>query len=375
MKLCKIKINNFRNIDFIELNPAENINIIYGDNAQGKTNLIEAIWIFTGNQSFRGNKTSELIKIGEEFSRLEIEFESAKRKEKAEMVISKKKKATLNGVEQKSASKLKGSFYSVVFSPDHLSLIKEGPKERRDFLDIAISHINPKYENYLSIYNRLLEQRNSLLKNSFKYGDLKENMSVWDSQLAKAGTIISIYRKDYINRLSEKAAALYDGISHQKEKLTMKYASTVFESLEAIKLYGDDELEKYQAKLSESFENDLRQGFTTVGIHRDDIEFEIEGKSAKIYGSQGQQRSAVIVLKLSEAAILHDTVDEMPVMLLDDIMSELDSERQHYILNNLKQAQVFITCCDKTSLKLLDDGRVFEIENGGLKSGCNSKTS
>lgn len=364
MKLCNIKLTNFRNIEYIELSPYENINVIYGKNAQGKTNIIEAIWLFTGNQSFRGSKMSELIKHESDFARLDISFADKRRDQTASIVLSGKRKIVLNGVEIKTLSKLNGNFYSVVFSPSHLSLIKEGPKNRRDFLDIAISQIKPKYENYISSYENLLEQRNSLLKNSYKYSDLKSNLEIWDIQLAKIGTAISLYRQDYVKELSALAYDFYDGISSQNEKLNISYESTIFE--EDVLVYSDENIETYRNALLKSLDNDINQGFTTVGIHRDDISVLIDGLSSKSYGSQGQQRSAVISIKLAEAELLERVTGEKPIMLLDDIMSELDISRQNFILNKLKNTQVFITCCDILNTELLETGHIYSLEKGKL---------
>lgn len=366
MKLNKLKLENFRNIQKLEMNPCDNINVIYGENAQGKTNIIESIWLFTGNNSFRGSKLNELISFNCDYAKLFIEFEDKKRKQIADMIFSNKKKIKLNNVELKSQAELNGTFYAVVFSPTDLSLIKDGPKNRRRFLDIAISQINPQYKNYLNTYDKLVEQRNALLKKTNTYKNLKNDIDIWDIQLSKIGTIISIYRNDYIKKIIPITKNIYNGLSSQREDFLLKYVSTIYEKIENITVYNDVQVEHYYNKLKSTFENDISNGCTTCGIHRDDIEIYIDGYLVKTYGSQGQQRSSVITLKLSEAGLLKKITGENPIILLDDVMSELDEKRQDYILNHVKNMQVFITCCDVTNTIRLKKGNIFKIKNGEI---------
>lgn len=366
MKLDKIELKNYRNIKNMEILPCKGINVIYGDNAQGKTNLIEAIWLFSGNNSFRGSKFNDLIMFNENYSSLNIDFSNKQRIQKAKIILSTKKKISLNGVELKSISELNGTFYAVVFSPVHLSLIKDGPKNRRRFIDIAVSQIKTQYENYVQRYDKLIEQRNALLKNTHLYKNLEQNIDVWDLQIAKIGTIISIYRNDYINKLEKYAKKIYEELSSNRESFRICYVSTVFKDIKTITEYNDDNVLLYYNNLKENFNTDLKQGYTTTGIHRDDLDIYVDDKSVKMYGSQGQQRSSVIALKLAEAKLLKKVTGENPVMLLDDVMSELDVLRQNYILNHVKDMQVFITCCDILNTLKLNNGCIFNIKNGAL---------
>lgn len=370
MKLDKIELFNFRNIKKMEIMPCDGINVFYGDNAQGKTNLIEAIWLFTGNNSFRGAKANELILFDQDTASLSIDFSDKDRPQKARMILAPKKKVTLNGVELKSMSELNGNFYAVVFSPAHLSFIKDGPKNRRKFIDIAVSQIKPQYESYMQRYEKLIEQRNALLKNMNFYKNLETDIEIWDEQLAKIGTILSIYRNDYITKLEVLAKKIYEGISSKREQFELQYVSTVFEKISEVTVYDDDRVLEYHKKLKESFLADVKQGYTTVGIHRDDLEVFIDEKSVKIYGSQGQQRSTVIALKLAEAMLLKKVTGENPIMLLDDVMSELDVSRQDYILNHVRGMQVFITCCDVSNTLKLNNGCIFKINDGTLQEYC-----
>lgn len=369
MKITNLQLRYFRNITALDLAPCPFINVIYGDNAQGKTNLMEAIWLFSGNNSFRGAKQNELIQFDHQNSLLSLQFEDSERLQKAEIElfsVNAKKKIKLNNVEMKGFSELAGNFLCVVFSPTHLSLVKDGPKNRRRFLDIAISQIKPQYKNYLASYEKLIEQRNALVKTAFRNTNLQSEIDVWDVQLAKIGTIITIYRNDYLKKLVGIAKKLYKGISSQKEELSLCYSSTVYENSQEIKIYDENSVNAYYQKLKRSFETDTKQGFTTCGIHRDDLEIYIDGRSIKTYGSQGQQRSSVITLKLSEARLLFKITNENPIILLDDVMSELDESRQDFILNHVKDMQVFITCCDINNTMKLSKGRIFKISNGQI---------
>lgn len=244
--------------------------------------------------------------------------------------------------------------------------MKEGPANRRKFLDIAISQIRPQYKAYLARYEKLVDQRNALLKNAAMYRDLKDNILVWDEQIASIGTILTIFRCDYINRLKTAAAKIYEGLSGGREKLTVSYASTVFENTDALKTYEKEWVAAYKEKLAAGFVSDCRQGFTEIGPHRDDLTILLDGNSARSFGSQGQQRSCVIALKLAEAQILKRAAGETPVMLLDDVMSELDTSRQHYILNSLSGMQVFITCCEPSQLEGLRNGKTFHMKQGRI---------
>lgn len=368
MNLTSLTLNSYRNINQISISPSDFINVIYGDNAQGKTNIIEAIWLFTGNASFRGARYQEMISFNKKKAGIEIRFKDEKREQKASILLlnegSLTKRIRLNNVEVKRFSELTGNFFAVVFSPTHLSLVTDGPKNRRNFLDAAISQIKPQYKEYLSTYEKLLSQRNSLLKSNFS--NLEQQLDIWNIQIAKAGTIISIYRNDYIKKLTEICKKYYKGLSSQKEEFDIKYISTIYDNIDEITSYNDAAIDIYYQKLKQNFEVDIKNGFTTSGIQRDDIELLVNKLEVKTYGSQGQQRSSVITLKLGEANLLKKVTGENPIMLLDDVMSELDEKRQDYILNHVADMQVFITCCDKENIKKLKKGKVFKIEDGSV---------
>lgn len=360
MKINSISLENYRNIEKLDINFGD-VNIIWGENAQGKTNLIEAIYLFTGAKSFRGAKDSQLIKFGAEHSKVSIQFDSNDREQSAEIVIKNKRVASLNGIKKKSATMLGDELKAVVFSPVHLSMIKDGPSERRKFIDSALCQIKSNYRNLLKDYNRTLVQRNSLLKDIKNNPSMEEMLYIWDNNLAKAGAKIVFQRLKYIKAITPYAKDVFAGISGGSEDISLVYN-------------GDDDyipdIEDIEKKIKRALNNsryaDMVSKTTTVGPHRDDIDILINGNSARIYGSQGQQRSCVLAIKLAEASLLKEMTGAEPIALLDDVMSELDEKRQDYILNHIKDWQVFITCCDKETILRLKQGKTFLIKNGNL---------
>ena len=360
MKVTGLECVDFRNIRNVRIEPCEGVNVIYGDNAQGKTNLLESIWLFTGCRSFRGAKDVELINFNAKKAKLSLDYYGYDREQNISLEIEKGRKFALNGVNLKSPSKIMSEFLAVVFSPVHLSLIKDGPYERRKFLDIAISQLKPKYAVSLSQYNKAVAQRNILLKDIAYHGELYDMLDIWEDRIAfYAGEVVR-QRIGYVNRLAPFCSEIYGGISNKKEELRVSY-------VQACPAVGDNKTELYESFKSLLFasrKNDILTGSTSVGPHRDDIEIKIDGLTARSYGSQGQQRSAALALKLGEAAVIKEFSGEQPVALLDDVMSELDESRQNYILNHIKDWQVFITCCDPGSVKNLKDGKAIRIKGG-----------
>lgn len=362
MKVLAVKFENYRNLKNDIIQPCDGVNIIYGDNAQGKTNLLEAIWLFCGGHSFRSAKDSEVIRWDENYARLEMRFFGQEREQTAKLMFTgNKKQLEINGVEKKSAAALIEKFCAVVFSPEHLNLIKRGPSQRRKFIDSAICREKLQNAVILSKFNRVLVQRNSLLKDIYKRPSLEETLSVWDEPLVLNGAMLIKKRMDYVEMLSQRAKIYHDGISKNSEKLEIKYISSIdAEISDSV----DEIAEKFRKKLNDNKNDDIRTGVTGFGPHRDDIEILINGKNARAFGSQGQQRSAVLSLKLAEASVLNERMGEEPVILLDDVLSELDSKRQDFLLNELKGCQVFITCCEKSNKEQLKEGKIFLLKNG-----------
>lgn len=366
MNVTRLHVKNFRNISDTELYPDKGINIIFGENAQGKTNLLESIWLFSGFRSFRGSKDNELIKFDEDFLKTDIDFYGSGREQNIKLIVSRQsKKILLNSVPLSATSKLLGSFNCVVFSPAYLSLVKGNPSERRKFIDAAICQVRPSFAKILTDYNKILCQRNQFLKD-LKYNNSNyEFLEIWNSKLSEKAVQMINERIKYIEKLSVSSADIYSGLSGRREELKLEYKMRVSSNrYEKITENVDESTILELLKQNES--NDIMYGSTSIGAHHDDIEIKIDDISAKSFGSQGQQRSAALSLKLGEAQILRDITGEIPVALLDDVMSELDVNRQDYILNHIKDWQVFITCCEPSTVLRMCDGKTFEIKNGGL---------
>lgn len=368
MRVNRLQLTNYRNLSPTVLEPGPGVNVIWGENAQGKTNLLEAIWLFTGGKSFRGARDSELVAFGAEESSLLLHFTAQEREQQAALTIRNRRNAALNGVTLSGVSQLAGRFCAIVFSPAHLTLVKGGPEERRRFLDAAYCQLRPGYVKSLTEYNRALTQRNTLLKDLRVCREIpggEELLDVWDQRLAQSGCRLIQARLRYIAKLNPAAGEIYSGLSGGREALTLEYESTLPEPVEEKESAAQIAARFYQA-LRETRDADMAAGFTTIGPHREDMKVSIGDLSARMYGSQGQQRSAVLALKMAEASLLKEVTGEQPVALLDDVMSELDQSRQDYILNHIGDWQVFVTCCDPDPLRRMAGGREFQMKKGKL---------
>ena len=359
MKITRFSADGFRNLKDVEFFPDEEMNVIYGENGQGKTNIIEAMWLYTGCYSFRTQKNIHLIAEGNDFAKTELDFFAHGRDQTAKMTVAAKKDIILNGINCDSPRQMLGEFYAVVFSPSMLSVVKEGPGERRKFLNVAISLVKPNYAGVMSKYLRVLAQRNSVLKKMSEMQLPPEYLEALDVEFVRLASKIIRYRLDYIEELKESAGSIYGGISSDREKFSFTYDFSKNEKM------SDDEIkEKLKLSLEKSRESDIRRQFTATGPQTDDLILTLDGRDARSYGSQGQQRSCALALKLAEASIVRKLTGERPVVLLDDVMSELDERRQNFILNYLSEGQVFITCCDPSQLLRSAKGKAFEVKNG-----------
>ncbi len=352
MRVLSLECKSFRNLNDVFIVPCDETNVICGENAQGKTNIIEAIWLFTGAKSFRSSKDSEFLQFDKQKAVLKLKFLSEGVENQAEIVITDKRKAKLNDNNLNTASLLAGKFNAIIFSPDDLKLISEGPSVRRRFLDTAIGQIYPSYINLLKSYLRAVAQRNKIIKDYRYDSTLSIMLDVFEEEIADNAEKINKYRKLYLESLNEFLPKVYDGICSGRETLTTKYIYS---------FSGD-----FKEALKNSRQEDMYTGVTAIGPHRDDIDFKINGVSARKYGSQGQKRSVALAVKLSEAEVIKKNVGEWPVILLDDVMSELDVTRQNYILNHIKGMQSFITCCDDQNVKNLIAGKKFKVKDGNL---------
>ncbi|MDO5014516.1 MAG: DNA replication/repair protein RecF [Clostridia bacterium] len=362
MILKKLKLKNFRNIKNEELIPSEAVNIIYGENAQGKTNLLEAIWLFSGNKSFRGSKDQNLIKFDEDFAKIEIDFFEDERLQKASIVFSEKKTVKLNEVKLESVRKLNGKILAVCFSPNELSIIKGGPVNRRKYLDEAIIQISNTYGKYVSFYDNLIKQRNALLKDIKYHTDLFDMLEIWDEKIAKVGSVISYQRKEYIKDVADKVEEIYSDLSEGNEKASIEIKSDYFD----ISMTEEEIRKNFERELKRNLNYDVETGNTSIGPHRDDFDFIIDNKNAKDFGSQGQQRCGAISLKLGEAQLIYEKTKRKPMVLLDDVLSELDLSRQNYILTKIDKTQIFLTCCELTEELKKYASNIVKIEEGKI---------
>lgn len=352
MWINKIKINNFRNYENEEINLNKNINIFYGENAQGKTNIIESIFLSSIGKSFRTNKEKELIKFNENNCKVELEYEKSDRDGKIKIDIGNKKNIFINGIKIKRLSELLGNVNVVIFTPDDINILKGGPENRRKFLNILISQLRPKYLHIYNSYLKTLEERNNYLKNIENQN--QDLLEIWDERLAEYGHQVYKYRSEFIEKIRNKIIDIHKSITNNKEEISIKYKSDCENKEEFMNLL------KSRRKL------DIIKGYTTKGIHRDDFEIFINNILVNVYGSQGQHRTAILSLKLAELQVIYDEIGENPILLLDDFMSELDENRRKSFLENIKDTQVIITCTDKFELKNTNC-EYFNVDNGKIK--------
>lgn len=362
MNITNYWSENYRNLDRFEIHPCEGINIIYGENGQGKTNIIESIWLFTGCNSFRTYRYAELINKGAEKAKVSIEYNSNGYEQFATLDIAATREFTLNGIKKRSSREFLGEFKSVVFSPLSLSVVNGGPSDRRKFLDIAISLIRPVYASDLMRYIKIMQNRNALLKQISLGMTDAQMLEAWDEELAKAGGKVTKSRIEYLEKISDYTGDIYREISGGKEKLSLSYMSPFYEE-------SKDEYEiaeKIYNQLQKSRESDIKRLATSAGPHKDDILINVNNMNIRNFGSQGQQRTAALALKIAEAYIIKNESGDSPVILLDDVMSELDFNRQTCLLKYLSGWQVFVTCCDPTNLSAVKDCKLFKVRNGSI---------
>lgn len=341
-----LNLRGFRNYKDIKIDFAKNYNVIYGENAQGKTNIIEAIFLCASGRSHRTSKDSELINI--DSSNYYIKLDSVKNQEQLSIEIlhekSKKKVIRINEVPLRKIGNLMGNLLAVIFSPEDLSVINEGPSQRRRFIDITLSQIKPSYFYDLQQYNRILLQRNSLLKEIQINKNLLNTLDIWNIKIAETAARIIKTRHDFICRLKKHAEKYHNILSSSNENMTIKYSSSV-------KISNFDEVDKIKETVFNELDRitnfEIKRGTTLKGPHRDDYEIFINDLDVKSFGSQGQKRTVILSIKLSELQIIREETGEYPVLLLDDVMSELDYKRREILFDCINDIQTFITCTEK----------------------------
>ena len=367
----KVSLTNFRNISECSLEFCDGINILAGENAQGKTNLLEAVFYASVGRSFRASSSNEMISFGKKTATVSIDYQSDK-KERADNITvqlfsDKKKTVEKNHLRVERLSDIVGSFRSVLFCPEHLSLIKDGPLERRTYLDIAISRINPKYIRSLQRYSYFLKQRNALIKSAVANREVFDaTVDLWSEQLAAEASEISFYRVEFLKRVSKIVSTCFEDMTGKKESVEIIYRGSA--SLDADDYLDRDTVkQKYISLLASAHDREIFVGSTLWGIHKDDIEIKINGKNARSFASQGQQRSLALALKLAEGEICKEEFGDYPVFLFDDVLSELDDTRRNYMIRFAKGKQVIITTCEMKVVEGLAADKKILVVNGTYK--------
>ena len=373
--LCKkVELQNFRNAECETVTFDSGINVLHGENAQGKTNLLEAIYYVSLGKSFRGSKDAEIIRFGEEYAAISLDFIAQGREQNVTMRFSdnarQKKTVTHNGVKITKLSELVGEFRAVLFSPDHLQMIKDGPSLRRNYLDVAISQLRPMYLHSLQKYNKILLNRNKLIKNAEEdRATFDSTIDFWSAQLAHEAAIIAKARAEYVQKSGDIIADFYRRMCQSgeiDETPELIYAGSAKQDGE---LYFDTEVTErnFLRLLTDFHEREIAAGSTLYGIHKDDIIINLNGKNTRLYSSQGQQRSLALAMKLAEGEICRMDCGEYPVFLFDDVFSELDSIRRKNLLREIADRQVIITSCE-SDMDFDIPYRRIEVSKGKYKS-------
>ena len=362
MYIKSIDLEKFRNYDHIHIDLEKGVNIFYGENAVGKTNILESIYICGTTKSHRGSKDKEIIKFDNNESHIRLLFEKNEIDYQIDMHLrnNSSKGIAVNGIKLKKAAELLGIMNVILFSPEDLSIIKNGPSDRRKFVDTELCQLDKVYLYNLTNYNKVINQRNNLLKDIGFHPELKDTLEIWDSQLVSLGNKIIDRRKKFVDELNDIIYQIHKNLTGNKEDLLIKYAPNV-------------EIEYFEEKLLKNREKDIKYKLTSVGPHRDDFDFFINNNDAKKFGSQGQQRTVALSLKLSEIQLIKNITGNTPILLLDDVLSELDSNRQNYLINSIGDIQTIITC---TGLDEFIDSRikmdtVYKVRDNRLYKGEN----
>ena len=355
MIIKSLELADFRNYETLNIEFDKGTNILYGDNAQGKTNILEAIYVSATTKSHKGSKDREIINFDKEESHIRTYLEKEDVECRVDMHLRKNKSKgiAIDGQKIKKAADLLGLLNIVFFSPEDLAIIKNGPSERRRFADMELCQLDSFYLYNLNHYNKIINQRNKLLKDMYFNPGLKDTLNIWDSQLISFGSKIIERRKIFAGQLCEIISEIHKKLSGGKEELIIKYEPDV-------------SIEDFESKMRENQEKDIRSKMTSTGPHTDDFSFIVNGVDIRKFGSQGQQRTAALSLKLSEIELVKKMTKDTPVLLLDDVLSELDSNRQNYLLNSIGDIQTIITCTglDEFVNNRFEINRIFKVTNG-----------
>lgn len=359
MIIKSLELQDYRNYDSLNLAFDKGTNILYGDNAQGKTNILEAIYVSATTKSHKGSKDKDIVNFHKEEAHIRTFLEKDGVDTRVDMHLrkSKSKGIAVDGQKLKKAADLLGICNVVFFSPEDLGIIKDGPAERRRFVDMELCQLDGFYLYNLNHYNKIVNQRNKLLKDLYFNPDLKDTLNIWDSQLVSFGSKIIERRKLFVEQLNDIIYGIHKRLSGDKEEIHIQYEPDV-------------EIEDFEKKLQQNQEKDIKLKQTTVGPHRDDFSFIVENVDIRKFGSQGQQRTAALSLKLSEIELVKKITKDTPILLLDDVLSELDSNRQNYLLNSIGDIQTIITCTGLEEFvnNRFEINKVYKVENGVVTS-------
>lgn len=358
MIVKRVELSNFRNYELLKLDLDKKTNILYGKNAQGKTNVLESVYVCSTTKSHRSNKDAELIKLDSDEAHIKLYIEKNNREQRIDIHLrrNKTKGIAINGIPIKKASELFGVFNVVIFSPEDLDIIKKGPAERRKFIDMELCQLDKIYVYNLTNYNKIVIQRNKLLKDINFRPELKQTLEVWDHQLAEYGSKIIERRQKFIKEINNIMKPIHRELTGGVEDINIVYNKNC-------------EAEDLLKTLEENRERDIKYKSTSAGPHKDDILFFHEDKNIRIYGSQGQQRTVALSLKLAEIELVKKLINDLPVLLLDDVLSELDSDRQNHLLKSLDNIQTVITCTglDEFIENRFKINKVFQVTEGNVE--------
>lgn len=355
MYIKDLSVMNFRNLKNMTIGLSEGINIFYGDNAQGKTNLLEAVYICSTGRSQRTRTESQLIKFGYDESHIRTFVIRENSSDRIDIHLKKneRKGVAVNGLPVRKMSEFFGTLTAVIFSPEDLRLVKGGPAERRRFMDLELCQLSKVYCHDLQNYYKVLKQRNNLLKTAYKDNSLADTLDVWDIQLCMYGERIISARKKFAEKLNDISKKIHSGITDNKEELTVKFIPNSDEG-------------SLEERLKSHRQKDMAFGATSCGPHKDDMAFFIDGNDTKSYGSQGQQRTASLSAKMAEIELIKEETGESPILLLDDVLSELDESRQYFLMENIGNLQTFITCTgvEDSIGKYIKESSMYNVKNG-----------
>ncbi len=366
MKLNQIRLNHFRNYEQLELSFDSGVNLIVGNNAQGKTNLLEAIVYLGSGKSFRTQKTAELVKLGADFGEIDGQLSSQEREQSLRWILFsgvRPRQLYQNGVKKKTAGEISGVLQTVLFCPEDLMVLKTGASARRRMTDSCLCQLRPNYEAALTEYHRILEQKSKILKDRYEHPGLLEILPEYNTRLCQVGALLISYRARYYEGLAKAAEQYHCTFSGGAEEFNLTYrtVSTVddpFASVEVLTGQLQDHLESH-------YRAELESAQCLTGPHKDDFDVYLSGMSLKSFGSQGQVRTSAISIKLAQRELMKNSTGQMPLLLLDDVLSELDPGRQDFVLNQITGGQVFITCCEPGRFTKL--GKTIEVRNGSVK--------